>query len=159
MKLSKATYAIIVGLLSFSACNNALVIEDVNYAQFVESVLIPDEHGVVTDYRNSLSFSIQPIAVQEFGEDTSEEISQIRLIRNQDGFYFITADQFKHVYVFEPKTGELKLKETIAISENVMESPVFNWRDPYVEIIANYRDETHYLNEKGIIKEDEEAQS
>ena len=160
MKSSKATLFFFVGLFSITACNKAFIIEDVNYAQYVESVLIPDENGIISDYRNSLSFSVASISDLEFGEDHNETISEIRLIRNRNGYYFLTADQFKNVYVFEPKKGELKLKETIEISELGLQSPVFNWRDPYVEIIANNREETHYLNEKGIIvEENEEGQS
>ncbi len=156
MKLSKVTLLFSILLVCVTACNKTLVIEDVNYAQYVESVLIPNEDGIVTDYRNNISFSINSLLSEEHGENTNSNVNEIRLIRNQQGFYFITADQFKHVYVFEPKRGELKLKETIEISIDGLESPIFNWRDPYIEIIANNREETHFLNEKGIVSENEQ---
>ena len=88
MKLSKVTLLFSILLVSVSACNKALVLEDVNYAQYVESVLIPNEEGFVTDYRNNISFSINTLLLEEFGENPDNEINEIRLIRNQQGFYF-----------------------------------------------------------------------
>ena len=38
-----------LSLLWISSCNKSLVIENVNYAQNVESVLVPNEERVVTD--------------------------------------------------------------------------------------------------------------
>ena len=153
MKLSKVTLLLSFLLLTVLACNKTFVIEDVNYAQYVESVLIPDEQGFVSDIRNNISFSINELSNEEFGENSDTEVNEIRLIRNHQGYYFITADQFKNVYVFEPKRGQLKLKETIEVSMDGLQAPVFNWRDPYVEIIANNQVETHYLNERGIISD------
>lgn len=155
MKSKRWTLIVGTGLLVFAGCNNALVIEDVNYAQYVESVLIPDEYGVVTDVRNSISFSITPLIEEESSETFEPDVKQIRLIRNANGYYFITADQFKHVYVFEPKSSELKLKRAIVLSEEGLKSPVFNWREPYVEVLTSNRGEHHYLDEKGIITEKE----
>ena len=67
--------------------NKSLVIENVNYAQNVESVLVPNEEGVVTDIRNNISFSIIPLIHKEFGNKSSISINEIRLIRNQKGFH------------------------------------------------------------------------
>jgi len=151
----KVSLFIVLGMFSLASCNNALVIKDVNYAQYVESVLIPDDQDIVHDYRNSISFSILPIKKLEVKDSQIQEVSEIRLIRNSKGYYFITADQFKNVYVFEPKNGTLKLKESIAISENGLKSPVFNWRDPYIEILSNNKEAKYFLSEKGIITENE----
>lgn len=151
MLLSKVF--ILVILLGIIACNKSFIIKDVNYAQYVESVLYPNELGIVTDYLNNISFSIHQLSKIEFGDNDIDEMFEIRMIRNHLGYYFITANEFKHVYVFQPQKGQLKLKESIAISEKGLVSPIFNWREPYVEIIANNREEVHYLNESGIISE------
>lgn len=152
MKPPNITIIFILGLVSFSACTKSLVIENVNYAQYVESVLIPDETGFIEDYRNNIRFSIEPIVEEEFGENSEEYIQEVRLIRNRDGFYFITADGFKNVYVFEPKKGVLKLKETIKIDEGGLVSPIFNWRAPYVELLTVNKEIHVYLSEKGEIE-------
>lgn len=150
----KVLYAILIctsSLLWISSCNKSLVIENVNYAQNVESVLVPNEEGVVTDIRNNISFSIIPIIHKEFGKNSSLNINEIRLIRNQNGFYFITAHHFKNVYVFMPVENELKLKKTIAISDNEIQKPIFNWRNPYIEILSLENGNSLFLTEKGII--------
>ena len=150
----KVLYAILIctsSLLWISSCNKSLVIENVNYAQNVESVLVPNEEGVVTDIRNNISFSIIPLIHKEFGINSSLNINEIRLIRNQKGFYFITAHHFENVYVFEPIENELKLKKTIAISDNEIHKPIFNWRNPYVEILSLENGNSLFLTEKGII--------
>jgi hypothetical protein len=128
-----------------------LVIENVNYAQNVESVLVPNEEGVVTDIRNNISFSIIPLIHKEFGINSSFNINEIRLIRNQKGFYFITAHHFKNVYVFMPVENELKLKKIIAISDNEIQKPIFNWRNPFIEILSLENGNSLFLTEKGII--------
>lgn len=156
MKRSKTILLGVLVLLITPACHKTLVIDEVNYAQYVESVLRPDSEGIVTDYRNSISFSITSISEEEFGGEITNEVSEIRLIRNQDGYYFITADQFKHVYVFEPKKGGLKLIQSIEISELGIDKPVLNWREPFVEIRTGNKEESHYLTEKGIVIENRE---
>jgi hypothetical protein len=79
----------------------------------------------------------------------------VRILRNADGFYFITANGFKNVYVLEPKRGELKLKKSIQISESGLEQPVLNWRAPYIQIIAYNTESPLYITEQGVIKNQE----
>lgn len=151
MKVLHAIFFCTSSILWITSCNKSLVIENVNYAQNVESVLVPDEEGIVIDIRNNISFSILPLIHREFGNKSSISINEIRLIRNQKGFYFITAHHFKNVYVFEPIENELKLKKTIAISDNEIHKPIFNWRNPYIEILSLENGNSLFLTEKGII--------
>lgn len=132
-----------------TACKT-FVVENVNYAQQIESVLVPDEDGNVHDVRHGITFNIQPFQQQEFGENDSTEIKEVRLIRNGDGFYFITADQFKNVYVMEPGKGELKLKNKIQVSEERLDAPAFNLRNATVQLIKTDTNEILTLNERGI---------
>lgn len=151
MKVLHAILICTLSLLWITSCNKSLVIENVNYAQNVESVLVPNEEGVVTDIRNNISFSIIPLIHKEFGINSSFNINEIRLIRNQKGFYFITAHHFKNVYVFMPVENELKLKKIIAISDNEIQKPIFNWRNPFIEILSLENGNSLFLTEKGII--------
>ncbi len=152
MRTQKAIMLYVLGLFSITACNKAIVIEDVNYAQYVESVLEPNEEGIITDYRNSISFSINTVKQEEFSDSSEYSIDEIRLIRNHHGYYFLTANQFKNVYVLEPKRGKLKIVEAIVVSEDGIKNPVFNWRSPYVELISENAEGQHLLTEKGVIK-------
>ncbi len=142
---------VVLGVLFLQACNKSLVIKNVNYAQKIESVLIPDSEGKVSDIRYGISFSILPFQFEEFKDSSSVQISEIRIIRNNLGYYFITADNFKNVYVMTPKKGQLKLEKKIQVNENGLFSPVFNWRVYAVELIENSNN-VILLNEKGILK-------
>ena len=149
--LQKTSLAFVVlGVLFLQACNKSLVVKNVNYAQQIESVLIPDAEGNVTDIR--LSYSILPFQYEEFEDTTSVQVSEVRMIRNNQGYYFITADKFKHVYVMAPKKGELKLEKKILVDEEGLYSPAFNWREPVVQLIDDSNNMVILLNEKGIYK-------
>ena len=145
---------VLVGMLIIQACSKPLVVKDVNYAQRIESVLTPDQNGIVHDIRYSISYSVMPLQFEEFQDTSTVLVSEIRMIRNQQGYYFITADGFKNVYVMAPAKNELRLKRKIEVSEEGLLSPAFNWRSPSVQLLSNNQ-ETVLLNEKGIYKEEE----
>ena len=65
-----------------------------------------------------------------------------------NGYYFITANKFKNVYVFKADDGELVLENKILISESGMETPAMNQRKPFVELIDG--DKTYNLTRDGI---------
>lgn len=134
-----------------TACKT-FVVKNVNYAHQIESVLTPDENGTVNDVRHGISFNVQPFLKKEFGEKDSTEIQEVRLIRNQEGFYFITANQFKNVYVMEPEKGSLKMKKRIKVSETGISEPAFNMRDGMVQLVKVETNEIVSLNEEGIQK-------
>ncbi|WP_245550374.1 hypothetical protein [Gracilimonas tropica] len=148
-------------MLAGTACNR-FVVENVNYSHSIESVLTPDENGTVEDIRHGITFNVQPFEKQEFGEGDSASVDEIRLIRNASGFYYITAQQFKHVYVMKPGQGELKLKNKIKVSEEGLAAPAFNMRDGQVQLIKTETNQSFTLNEKGIqenSKKEEETKS
>jgi hypothetical protein len=161
MRINRITQALL-GLLIIavaSACNS-FVVENVNYSQQLESVLVPDENGNVTDVRHGISFNVKPFKEQEFAaSDSTRQIREIRLIRNSDGFYFITANQFTNVYVMEPGTGSLKLKNKIKVSESPLEDPAFNLRTSGVQLVMRDTNEVIELNERGILENNEEEKS
>ena len=66
MRMNRLTH-VILGLLIVavaSACNS-FVVEDVDYSQQLESVLVPDENGNVTDVRHGISFNVNSFKEQE----------------------------------------------------------------------------------------------
>ena len=158
MKSPRYLYLIlaVASVLFGQACNKALVIENVNYAQPIESVLVPDADGVVSDMRYGISFNTQPLLEEEFPNDSTKSIQTLRIIRNDSGYYFITANEFKHVYVMAPKKGELKEVKKIMVNEEGIDNPAFNWRKPVVELVSMSSEEHHLLNENGIVETQEE---
>ncbi len=134
-------------ILLFGACTS-LVLKPANFAWPVEAVLAPDENGTVQDERYSVSFNVSQIFFEEFADAPINQDKQIRIIRNTNGFYFVTSKEFKNVYVFAAGDASLNLVNKILISENGLQNPVMNQRAPYIELIDG---ETNYnLTSKGI---------
>ena len=151
----KYTPLLLIVLVCISvACNRALVVQNVNYSQSLESVLTPDETGTVTDVRYGLSFNILPLQFEEHQDTSSTNIDKVRLIRNKEGFYFITAQGFKHVYVMEPKANALKLKKKVLVSEQGLLAPAFNQRPAYIQLLDTATSQVYNLNQKGMYKEE-----
>lgn len=141
-----------------TACKT-FVVKNVNYSHQIESVLTPDEDGTVTDVRHGITFNVTPFQKQEFGEnDSTYQIKEVRLIRNAEGFYFITANQFKNVYVMEPGNGSLKLKNKIKVSEERISEPAFNMRDGVVQLVKVESNEVITMNQNGIKKNNKEEE-
>ncbi len=129
-------------LLVFTvACGPSLTLTGVDYSQPIESVMSPDQDGLVEDVRIGVSFNITPLNVKERGEDASLP-SEVRLIRSRDGYYFVTAPGYSNVYVFESEESALELTEIINVSEAGLAQPAFNQRTNYIQLIdgdAEYR--------------------
>lgn len=159
--LYKFTTAIIISafVLIGTACKSSFVVENVDYTQRIESVLSPDDDGMIHDIRHGISFNVLPFQFQEFHDSSSVYIEEVRLIRNSRGYYFITADNFNHVYVMEPEAGKLKLKKKIKVAEDGLRSPAFNMRDSVVELVEMETEYVLTLNADGVQKENREEQS
>lgn len=139
-------------LAGLTACSSSLVLNRVNFAQPVESVDMPNDNGMVKDRRYGLEFNIKPLQYAETQDSTSVTTREVRVIRSQSGFYFITAQNYKNVYVMSPKDGRLSLKKKILINEEGMEAPAFNQRAPYIELVERGSSDTYMLNKDGIVK-------
>ncbi|MDX1642033.1 MAG: hypothetical protein R3220_10070 [Balneolaceae bacterium] len=141
--------AVMAGTVS---CGPSLVIQNVDYAQPLESVLTPDSENMVHDDRYAVDFSIAPI----LEEEGRSSVSEIRLIRNSAGYYFLTANGFNNVYVLFPAEGELELENKIEFEAGLNE-PAFNQRDEYIELVDLASGETYRLDHEGI-QEDEDSE-
>ncbi|MCC5940994.1 MAG: hypothetical protein JJU37_05580 [Balneolaceae bacterium] len=140
------TLSVITALI-FTAvgCGSSMVIQNVDYSQPIESVLAPDADQMIHDQRFAIKFSIAKVLERE-GMQTVDEV---RLIRNRAGFYFLTAQGFNNVYVFEPGERELKKKEIIEISSEGIGDPAFNQRDRYIELVDRATGQTYNLDQTG----------
>lgn len=140
----------VVLMLGVISCGPSLVIQNVNYAQPLESVLTPDSENMVHDDRYAINFSISPILEAE----GISSVNQIRLIRNIPGYYFVTANAFNNVYVFSPGEGELELENAIEFEAGLSE-PALNQRGEYIELVDLANGETYRLNHEGIQEEED----
>jgi len=136
---------LLFGLLA--ACS-ALTLQPANFAWPIESVLLVDENGMVSDERHSFSFDTKGLFYEEFNDSSAYSEKEIRILRDVNGFYFITANKFTNVYVFKMNYGTMVLDNKIFISEFGVENPALNQRTPYVELIDG--DKSLYLTNTGI---------
>ena len=130
--------ALIPVFFVFAACSS-LVLKPVDFAWPVESVLHINDEGFVKEDRHNLYFSVKILFLEETeGDSTAYLNKDLRIIRDTKGYYFVTAQSFRNVYVFKSIDGELNLDNKIEISETEkMSNPAFNQRLPYVELVDN----------------------
>jgi hypothetical protein len=128
-------FVLLVGLTTGISSCASLLIEHVNFGWPVESVLTVTTTNTIEDVRYAVSFSVAGIASEEFEDSTALKGTELRLLRNTEGFYFITGPQFKHVYVMKPGPSELVMKSKIAVGSKKLVKPALNQRPPHVELI------------------------
>lgn len=148
------SFAILISGLSLTGCKQTLVISDVQYAQPIETVLTPDEEGIVEDRKNGFSFNIMPLQYAETEDTTSVTTEEIRYIRSNSGFYYITAPGYKHVYVMSPGKDQLKLENKIRISEEGLAEPALNQRKSYIQLVDLETGAVWALSSEGIQEEE-----
>lgn len=150
---SKFVLGLSTVVLLFAGCKQAMVISDVDYAQPIETVLIPNEEGTVQDIQHGLTFNILPLQYEETQDSSSVTTEEIRIIRGSEGFYYITAPGYSHVYVMSPEENSLKMEHKIKINEEGISQPAFNQRDPYIQLLNRETNEVYSLTPEGMREE------
>ncbi len=117
-----------------SACSS-LTLEHVDFSWPVESVVSVSNGNIIEEGRYALVCNVGKVAAEEFQDSTALRGAKLRLLRNSEGYYFLTGPKFKHVYVFEPGESELSMKSSIEVSKNGLKDPALNQRSPYVELV------------------------
>jgi len=137
-------------LLALPGCAS-VTIRPVDYSWSYESVLTADGQGIVRGEPKTIAFDAGELFRAEAKtKDAGAAANQtLRIIRDEAGYYFITAPGFKHVYVFTSAEGKLSLKKKVLIAKQGMEKPFFNRRDQGIELGADGR--VYLLSKKGII--------
>ena len=135
-------------LLAIAAACSVLKLQPADFAWPVESVIDVDENGKVSDDRYSISFDTKGLFFEETEDSSAYVGKKIRMLRDINGYYFITAEKFKNVYVFQMDNGAMVLNNKIFISELGMEDPALNQRAPYIELIDGGK--SLYLTYNGI---------
>ena len=135
-------------LIFIAVACSVLTLQPTNFAWPIESVMLVDDDGKISEDRYSLEVNTVGLFFEEFQDSLSYKGKEIRIIRDNQGFYFLTAANFKNIYVFKTDEGKLVLENKIFISEFGLQTPAFNQRDPYIELV----DGTYKMNltHKGI---------
>src|SRR5512146_1067296 len=76
-------------VLALASCSS-LTIEHVNYGWPVEVVTTVPSTNLVTAERYGLTFSVAKIAAAEFQDSTALTGQQVRFLRSNEGYYFLT---------------------------------------------------------------------
>lgn len=140
-------FALILTLTVLSACSS-LKLSPAEFSWPIESVQKIDKDGFVKEDRYSFSFNSKALFAEEMQDSMAYQGKDLRIIRNRDGYYFITSKDFKNVYIFQQAEASFDLKEKILVNENGLKNPYFNQRNPYVELVDG--EFKVYLSSEGI---------
>ena len=132
----KATFIPIFLTFFILAGCSSLTLKPGDFAWPVESALRVDSQGNVQSERYSFSLNVKELLFAETKDSVNVSKVTLRMIRNVQGFYFITAAQFQNIYIFEQTEGGLKLKNKILVAKNGLNEPAFNQRAPYVQLVS-----------------------
>jgi hypothetical protein len=142
----------LLSLFIVPACST-LILKPADFAWPVESVLKINNKGSVEEPRFSFSFNAKDLFLEETGDSSAYMNKDLHIIRGTKGYYFMTANNFKNVYVFNADDGSFKLNNKIEISDSTgMQNPAFNQRPPYIEL--NYGNKQVNLSNEGIKEEE-----
>jgi hypothetical protein len=150
MKLIKSVMIVISFFIG--ACSSTLVLEPADFSWPLESVVKVSDDGVVTEKRYSFSFNTKGLFYKEAGDSLAYLDRDIRIIRDVNGYYFMTAKNFKNVYIFSDDEKKMSLHKEILIDENGIKDPAFNQRKPYIEFMDG--EKIIRLTNEGIINEE-----
>jgi hypothetical protein len=114
----------------------------------LETVLKPEQNGVVSDRGYGLKFNVRPIQFLETGDSTQVN-AEYRLIRDVNGYYFVTSAGFKNVYIMKPTEGAMKLHKQVLVAADGLERPAFNQRSPLIQLVDG-ESRSYMLNKDGL---------
>ncbi len=126
-----------------------IVLEPVDFAWPIESVLDVSDDGKVSETRFSFTANVKSLFFEEMNDSSSYKKETVRIIRDTKGYYFMIASGFKNVYVFKSDDGTFSLENKISISEFGLDLPAFNQRVPYIELLEG-EEHVAYLTSEGI---------
>ncbi|MDT3695443.1 MAG: hypothetical protein ROY99_03560 [Ignavibacterium sp.] len=135
MKQLKILFILIISFFYYSC--SSLTLTPAEFGWPLEAVLKIDNQGFVKEERHSIYFNTKELFLEEMQDSLGYAGKTLRLIRNSEGYYFMTAVDFKNVYIFGEEKNSLILKNTIQINEIGMSDPVFNQRSLFIELITN----------------------
>lgn len=141
---------LVLSLIVFGGCSS-IVLKPADYAWPLESVLKADTDGVVTDGRHTFTVNLREMFFAEYGSYVEMANTEVRIIRDYLGYYYIAATGFKNIYLFYEVEGGMKLETIIEIPESgTLTKPAFNQRSPYIELLNG--NNKYLLSKDGIAR-------
>lgn len=143
--------AVVIWLLAVSTLSGcaSVTLKPVDFSWSFESVLTADSEGYVRAEPKTIAFNAGELFRAEMKDPGAAAGAVVRIIRDYDGYYFVTAPGFRSVYVFDGAKGKLTLRKKVLIAEQGMEKPFFNRRERGIELVAN--GQAYLLNRKGVV--------
>jgi hypothetical protein len=114
---------------------STLLLRPADFSWPIEVALKPDGKGNVQETRYQVSFNVKALLFEELQDSVTVTKHTLHILRDQAGYYFITAKGFKNVYVFGQSDGALKLEKKILVSDKGLEAPALNQKTPYIHLI------------------------
>lgn len=127
-------FLIIISASVLFSCSS-LTLTSAEFSWPLESVLKIDNRGFVKEERHSISFDTKNLFLEEIQDSLGYAGKTLRVIRNNEGFYFMTAVDFNNVYVFTVVKNAFSLENKIQINETGLKNPAFNQRRPFIELL------------------------
>ena len=146
MVYKKIILLVFTGII-ITSCST-LTLTPAEFGWPIEGVLKVDNKGFVKEDRGAILFDTKALFLEEMQDSLGYAGKTLRVIRNHDGFYFMTAVDFKNVYVFGVDKNSFVLENKIEINETGLKNPAFNQRKPFVESIDDGK--TYKLTSEGI---------
>jgi len=151
-KITILMLILIIALSIFTSCTPSLVLKPVDYAWNLESVLKVDKDMYVKGAPKTLGFNVYELfKAEKIDLKISEDGREVRLIRDNLGYFYIIAEGFTNVYVFRTGENSLDLYRKIMIDKSGVNKPRFNFRKPNIQLLYNNGKDT-MMNNKGIVK-------
>ena len=146
MVYKKIILLVFTGII-ITSCST-LTLTPAEFGWPIEGVLKVDNKGFVKEDRGAILFDTKALFLEEMQDSLGYAGKTLRVIRNHEGFYFMTAADFKNVYVFGVDKNSFVLENKIEINETGLKNPAFNQRKPFVELIDDGK--TYKLTSEGI---------
>lgn len=142
-------FLIYASITLLTACSS-LMLEPAQFGWPLEAVLKVDKDGFVKEDRHSINFNTTALFFDETQDSLSYAGKTLHLIRNNEGFYFMTSTDFKNVYVFSVQKNAFSLQNKILVSETGLLDPAFNQRSSFIELIDDGKN--YKLTSEGILE-------
>lgn len=146
MVYKKIILLVFTGII-ITSCST-LTLTPAEFGWPIEGVLKVDNKGFVKEDRGAILFDTKALFLEEMQDSLGYAGKTLRVIRNHEGLYFMTAVDFKNVYVFGVDKNSFVLENKIEINETGLKNPAFNQRKPFVELIDDGK--TYKLTSEGI---------
>jgi len=146
----KKMFFLVCSLALLAGCSS-MVLKPTDFSWSYESVMQSDAQGFIKGEPKTISCSVKALFFAETQDSVNVSEKTIRVIRDRDGFYFMTSPGFKNVYIFKSDDGALKLHKQVKITETGLTAPAFNRRDKGIELASDGA--LYLLNKNGIITE------